>query len=154
MKHLIAEALRALAVVGLLATSAVPALADAAEPVDDIDGAKDNALVKRYEGSFIVSYERFSYTDFRVPLSPLKPSADPDARDKSNNRVYTPDKVVEVEGRSPASSMSCRPSVRRSRCCAITRMSLKRRKGRFSSNARRRSAAVPPPDRVQAVAAI
>lgn len=98
MKLLIAEALRVLAVAGLLATCSVPALADATEPVADIDGAKDNALVKRYEGSFIVSYERFSYTDFRVPLSPLKPSADPDARDKSNNRIYAPEKSVEVEG--------------------------------------------------------
>lgn len=98
MRRFMAETLKALALIGLIALSAVPAYADATEPVADIDGAKDNALAKRYEGSFIVSYEKFSYTDFRVPLSPLKPSADPDARDKSNNRIYVPEKLVEVEG--------------------------------------------------------
>lgn len=90
--------LRALCTAGLLMLSPAAAFADATEPTADIEGATDNALVKRYEGSFIVSYERFSYTDFRVPMSPLKASADPEARDGSNNRVYAPDKVVEVEG--------------------------------------------------------
>ncbi|WP_204279691.1 hypothetical protein, partial [Serratia marcescens] len=36
--------------------------ADATVPTADIDGASDNALVKRYEGSFIVSYEKLAYT--------------------------------------------------------------------------------------------
>lgn len=98
MRRFIVEGLKALVLVGMFAISAVPAYAEATEPVADIDGAKDNALVKRYEGSFIVSYEKFSYTDFRVPLSPLKPSADPDARDTHNNRVSAPDKLIEVEG--------------------------------------------------------
>ena len=87
-----------LVTIGLIALFAKPVLADATEPAADIEGAADNPLIKRYENSFIVSYERFSYTDFRVPLSPLKPSADPDARDQSNNRVYAPDKAEELEG--------------------------------------------------------
>jgi OmpA-OmpF porin, OOP family len=98
MRSLIFATLKALTVVSLLGISTSAALADATEPAADIEGAKDNALAKRYEGSFIVSYEKFSYTDFRIPLSPLKPSADPEARDKSNNRVYAPDKVIEAEG--------------------------------------------------------
>ncbi len=98
MRRMIGKTLRAMSVAGLLGMSAASALADATEPTADIEGAKDNALVKRYEGSFIVSYERFSYTDFRVPLSPLKPVADPDARDTMNNRVHAPDKVIEAEG--------------------------------------------------------
>lgn len=98
MQLMIGAILRAVSVAGLLVMSAAPAMADASEPTADIEGAKDNSLVKRYEGSFIVSYERFSYTDFRVPLSPLKPVADADARDAMNNRVYAPDKVIEAEG--------------------------------------------------------
>ncbi|MET2830297.1 DUF4892 domain-containing protein [Mesorhizobium shangrilense] len=74
------------------------AAADATVPTADIKGAADNHLAKRYEGSFIVSYEKLAYTDFNVPLSPLKPSADADQRDAMNNRVFAPEKKVEVEG--------------------------------------------------------
>ncbi len=74
------------------------AAADATVPTADIEGAADNQLAKRYEGSFIVSYVKLAFTDFSVPLSPLKPSADPDARDAMNNRVFAPDKKAEVEG--------------------------------------------------------
>ena len=55
----------------LVAMSGAHALADATIPTKDIAGAKDNALLKRYQGSLIVSYERLAFTDFRVPLSPL-----------------------------------------------------------------------------------
>lgn len=78
--------------------SAGQAFADATVPAADIDGAADSALLKRYEGSFIVSYEKFAYTDFVVPLSPLQKSADEDERDEMNNRVYRPEKQVELEG--------------------------------------------------------
>ena len=54
--------------------------------------------MKRYEGPFIVSYEKFAYTDFVVPLSPMKPSADENERDQMNNRVIRPDKQLELEG--------------------------------------------------------
>ena len=46
-----------------------------------ISKARPTTRFKRYEGSFIVSYEKFAYTDFNVPLSPLEASADPDARE-------------------------------------------------------------------------
>ena len=82
----------------LLIGTATASLADATVPTADIDGASDNSLVKRYDGAFIVSYENLAYTDFSLPLSPLKASADPDARDRNNNRVYVPEKVIEVEG--------------------------------------------------------
>src|SRR3954471_25092464 len=74
------------------------AFAEATIPTADIDGATDSQLLKRYEGSFIVSYEKFAYTDFAIPLSPLKPSADENERDQMNNRVFRPDKQVELEG--------------------------------------------------------
>ena len=98
MRRLVAEFLKAVAVASLLTMAATTAYADATEPTGDIKGAEDNTLAKRYEGSFIVSYEKFAYSDFRIPLTPLKPSADPEARDKSNNRIFAPEKVIEVEG--------------------------------------------------------
>ncbi|MGE0239329.1 MAG: OmpA family protein [Parvibaculaceae bacterium] len=98
MRRLVPEFLKALSVASLLTMSATSVHADATVPAADIEGAQDNALAKRYEGSFIVSYEKFAYTDFRIPLSPLKPSADPEARDKSNNRIHAPEKMIEAEG--------------------------------------------------------
>ena len=86
----------------LLAACAVtaisPALADATEPTADIEGAADSKLAKRYEGSFIVSYEKSAFTDFNVPLSPLVASTDADAVDSMNNHIFAPEKVAEVEG--------------------------------------------------------
>lgn len=74
----------------------MPALADATIPTRDIAGARDNALVKRYEGSFIVSYDRQAFTDFSVPLSKLEPVKD--QHDRMNNRVFKPKQALDVEG--------------------------------------------------------
>ena len=82
----------------LLASFATAVSAEATVPTQDTEGSADVALVKRYEGSFIVSYEKLDYTDFTVPLSPLEPSADEDARDQSNNRVVAPENEAELEG--------------------------------------------------------
>ena len=82
----------------VLVGSAAVALAEATVPTSDIDGSADNPIVKRYEGSFIVSYEKLAYTDITVPLSPLKESADEDARDSSNNRVIEAEDAVDLEG--------------------------------------------------------
>jgi OOP family OmpA-OmpF porin len=81
------------ALLALCAHSAVHA--DATIPTKDIAGARDNPSIKRYEGSFIVSYERESFTDFKVPLSPLEPT---DRRDGMNNKLYVPKKELELEG--------------------------------------------------------
>jgi len=78
--------------------TATGALADATIPARDIAGARDNPLLKRYGGSFIVSYERVAFTDFKVPLSRLEP-VDPDKRsDSSNNVVHLPKQEKELEG--------------------------------------------------------
>ena len=71
------------------------ALAEATIPTKDIAGAKDSPLVKRYEGSFIVSYEQLAFTDFKVPLSPLERT---DRRDRMNNWLFVPKKQAEIEG--------------------------------------------------------
>jgi outer membrane protein OmpA-like peptidoglycan-associated protein len=82
----------------LVAGGGGSAQADATIPTADIAGAVDSALVMRYDGSFIVSYAKSAYTDFSLPLAPLKRSADTDARDVMNNRVYVPEKQLETEG--------------------------------------------------------
>jgi hypothetical protein len=67
--------------------------ADATIPSKDIAGARDNALLKRYDGSFIVSYERLAFTDFKVPLSRLEKAGD-DQRDRMNNQVFKPKEEI------------------------------------------------------------
>ena len=80
----------------LLAFAApVQAFAEATIPTKDIAGARDNPLIKRYDGSFIVGYERLAFTDFKVPLSPLEAT---DGRDRMNNQLFLPKKAAEVEG--------------------------------------------------------
>ena len=74
------------------------ALADATVPTADIEGASDSPLLKRYDGSYIVSYEQFSYTDFVVPLSPLQKSTVQGDTDEMNNRIHKPEKQLELEG--------------------------------------------------------
>ena len=71
------------------------ALADATIPTKDVAGARDTPLLKRYEGSFIVSYDRVSFTDFRLPLSKLEAT---DERDPSNNVAFRPKEEKELEG--------------------------------------------------------
>lgn len=88
---------RDILVAAMLLGGAGAALSDATEPTEDIAGAKDTELVKRYEGSFVVSYERSSYTDFVAPLGPLKLD-ESGKRDSSNNRFYAPETSVELEG--------------------------------------------------------
>ncbi|MBE1206868.1 OmpA family protein [Aminobacter carboxidus] len=89
---------KAMAAMALLALGCMPALADATVPTADIEGAADNALAKRYEGSFIVYHQKLDYTDFTVPLAPLKADPDAEKRDKMNNRVFKPETSEEVEG--------------------------------------------------------
>lgn len=81
----------------MMVFGATAAHADATIPTKDIAGAKDSALLKRYDGSFIVSYERLAFTDFKVPLSKLEKGGD-DQRDRMNNQVYKPKQELEVEG--------------------------------------------------------
>jgi outer membrane protein OmpA-like peptidoglycan-associated protein len=88
-----------LAVAGVLSLAGLSGVfADATIPTRDIPNARDSALAKRYEGSFIVSYERQAFTDFKAPLSKLERDSDPDRRDRMNNVIFAPKKAVEVEG--------------------------------------------------------
>jgi hypothetical protein len=70
----ISQMLSRVLTIGLICLlDATSALADATFPTKDIAGARDNPLLQRYEGSFIVSYERVAFTDFKLPLSKLEP---------------------------------------------------------------------------------
>ena len=71
------------------------AFADATIPDKDIKGAKDNSLLPRYEGSFLVSYAHKDFSDFTLPLSPLEKNG---KTDSSNNNVYAAKTAKELEG--------------------------------------------------------
>jgi outer membrane protein OmpA-like peptidoglycan-associated protein len=77
--------------------SFAPAFADATIPNKDIPNARDNPLLKRYEGSFIVSYDRQAFTEFKVPLTNLV-KIEGDRRDRANNYLAQPTKELELEG--------------------------------------------------------
>ncbi len=73
------------------------ALADATVPTRDIPNARDNPLLRRYDGSFIVDYAQMAFDEFELPVSTLKQVAD--KRDSMNNRVFAPERAVALEGR-------------------------------------------------------
>jgi OOP family OmpA-OmpF porin len=66
-------------------------------PTADRKGAKDNPLLKRYEGSLIVAYDHKSFDEFDLPLSKLEELPD-GKRDTRNNRVYEPKQKKSLEG--------------------------------------------------------
>ena len=95
--------------------------ADATIPSKDIPNARDNQLLKRYDGSFIVSYERLAFTDFKVPLSKLERTGDSD-RDRMNNQVYSQRRRFRSKAPGPVSPTFYLRDARRWKCCAIIRM--------------------------------
>ena len=52
--------------------SAAAQLPKATIPVADKKGSKDSPLLKRYEGSYIVSQDEKSFAEFELPLSKLE----------------------------------------------------------------------------------
>ncbi|HXH01516.1 MAG TPA: OmpA family protein [Xanthomonadaceae bacterium] len=71
-------------------------LAEATVPTQDIAGAADPAWLKRYEGSYIVSYEKRRFDAVNFPASKLLPV--PDQSDSHNNSVVAPRRKVTAEG--------------------------------------------------------
>ena len=41
-------------------------------PTSDIEGSKDNPILKRYAGSYIVGYQHESFDEFTFPLSKIE----------------------------------------------------------------------------------
>jgi outer membrane protein OmpA-like peptidoglycan-associated protein len=73
--------------------------ADATIPIHDVEGSKDPGLLKRYEGSLIVSYDDKAFDEYLLPTAPLRMDPDRDRRDGHNNRWFAPTEALELEGR-------------------------------------------------------
>lgn len=98
-RHISIWAIRlAATVLPLLIGSAGLSYADATIPNADISGASDRPIIKRYEGSLIISYDSHAYAELQIPLSPLKPSPIQGERDARNNRVYHAERTQDVDG--------------------------------------------------------
>lgn len=57
-------------VAGFLSLTSISGVAK--EVTRDVDNSQDNALISRYEGSFIIGYAHKEYSDFLLPLSAPK----------------------------------------------------------------------------------
>jgi OOP family OmpA-OmpF porin len=68
----------------------------ATSPATDRGGARDSALLKRYQGSFIVGYERKSFAELTLPLSKLELVGG--RRNAANNRLHEPTNKKVLEG--------------------------------------------------------
>jgi outer membrane protein OmpA-like peptidoglycan-associated protein len=83
-------------VVVILAVTVSNVFAAAVIPTTDRKGSRDNPLLKRYEGSFIVAYEHKGFAEFTLPLSRLEQV--PGKRDGRNNRYHEPNNKKPLEG--------------------------------------------------------
>lgn len=66
------------------------------EPTADLPGSADSPLLRRYEGSLIVAYERKGLREFSLPLAPLERVEG--RRDNSNNQVFEPKRKKDLVG--------------------------------------------------------
>jgi outer membrane protein OmpA-like peptidoglycan-associated protein len=85
-----------LTVIALAAASMAFAVERATIPTADRKGSKDNSLLKRYEGSFIVAYDQKAFAEFILPLSRLEEV--PGKKDHKNVRAYEPKQKKALEG--------------------------------------------------------
>jgi outer membrane protein OmpA-like peptidoglycan-associated protein len=65
-------------------------------PAEDVEGSSDPQVLKRYEGSVILSHYHVRYDEFTYPLSKLKIVNG--KRDAHNNRWYEPEESLTKEG--------------------------------------------------------
>ena len=73
------------------------AIAEATLPTKDIANARDNPLLRRYDGSFIVDYAQKEFDEFELPTAELKQA--PGKKDAKNNEVFAPTTAEVLEGR-------------------------------------------------------
>lgn len=81
-----------------LATVALSAHADLEVPTADAAGTRDVPWLKRYEGSVAVAFSAREFDEYLFAEGPLKQSADEEARDGSNNRMFEFTPSRELEG--------------------------------------------------------
>ena len=77
--------------------SAAAQLPKATIPVADKKGSKDSPLLKRYEGSYIVSQDEKAFAEFDLPLSKLE--LVPGKRSGNNNHAFEPTSKKSLEGK-------------------------------------------------------
>lgn len=65
-------------------------------PTADVPGSADSPLLRRYEGSLIVSQERKGLREFSLPLAALERV--PQRRDNHNNALYEPKQKKDLVG--------------------------------------------------------
>lgn len=82
-----------------LALCVANAVTDARLPSADLPNARDPALLKRYEGSLIVSYDDQAFDEYLLPTAPLRMDPDRERRDGHNNRWFAPAESLALEGR-------------------------------------------------------
>ncbi len=82
---------------GLLVAASPAHATDPPMPTTDKAGSADPGVLKRYEGSVIVSYVHKSFDEQVFPLSPLE-EVKPERHDSSNNKAYEPKKALKAEG--------------------------------------------------------
>jgi len=85
----------ALALAALIPDQALAQVA--AVPTQDIPNARDNPLLRRYDGSFIVDYAQRAFEEFELPTAELKHV--PGKKDARNNDVFAPTAAEALEGR-------------------------------------------------------
>ena len=66
-------------------------------PAADKKGSRDSPLLKRYEGSFIVSQDEKAFAEFDLPLSRLEPV--PGKKAGNNNHAHEPRNKKSLEGK-------------------------------------------------------
>ncbi len=66
-------------------------------PGQDIPNARDNPLLRRYEGSFIVDYSQKAFDELELPLSRLEEVRG--KRDGASNIFYAPEHMLALQGR-------------------------------------------------------
>jgi OmpA-OmpF porin, OOP family len=80
----------------LLAILCTPVFANPALPTSDAPGSADSPVLKRFEGSIILSYENKKFDELTVPLSKLEYV--PGKHNHDNNHVVEPKQKKTVEG--------------------------------------------------------
>lgn len=81
----------------LIALASASAFADATVPTKDLPGSSDPAWLKRFEGSFIISYEHRGFDAVDFPASKLVVD-NSERRDGMNNRLAIAPRTVHAEG--------------------------------------------------------
>lgn len=71
-------------------------MADASIPSSDLEGSRDLAYLKRYEGSMIIAFQHKRFDRFVLPLAALKPVEG--KRDGKNNIYFAPEASKTLEG--------------------------------------------------------